>query len=202
MYKRQVQRPIKSVPELKGSEPSTIEIMVSGPDTRGDPLYEKILSIIQEAEKSVTIVTPYFIPDEVLQRSLMVKARSGKSVRLLIPRRSNHPITDLARNDFLRELSEAGVEILLFNDGMMHGKVVLVDEDIAMTGSANIDLRSLFVNYELGAFFYSQKEIGEITSWVDELCQSTEPFTDTDEKEQPLLKSIAEDLSRLIAPLL
>jgi len=200
--KGEVQRPIKSVPEFQGSEPSTIEIMVSGPDTRGDPLYEKILSIIQEAEKSVTIVTPYFIPDEVLQRSLMVKARSGKSVRLLIPKRSNHPITDLARNDFLRELSEAGVEILLFNDGMMHGKVILVDEDIAMTGSANIDLRSLFVNYELGAFFYSQKEIGEITSWVDELCQSTEPFTDTDENEQPLLKSIAEDLSRLIAPLL
>ncbi len=85
---------------------------------------------------------------------------------------------------------------------MLHGKVVLVDKHIAMTGSANIDLRSLFVNYELGAFFYSEKEISEITSWVDELCQSTEPFTDTDEDNQPLLKSIAEDMSRLITPLL
>ncbi len=200
--KGEAPRPIKSVPEYQGADPSTIEIMVSGPDTRGDPLYEKILSIIQEAEKCVTIVTPYFIPDEVLQRSLMVKARSGKSVRLLIPKRSNHPVTDLARNHFLRELSEAGVEILLFNAGMLHGKVVLVDKHIAMTGSANIDLRSLFVNYELGAFFYSEKEISEITSWVDELCQSTEPFTDTDEDNQPLLKSIAEDMSRLITPLL
>lgn len=200
--KGEAPREIETVPEYQGTDPSTIEIMVSGPDTRGDPLYEKILSIIQEADETVTIVTPYFIPDEVLQRSLMVKARSGKSVRLLIPKRSNHPITDLARNHFLRELSEAGVEILLFNSGMLHGKVVLVDQQIAMTGSANIDLRSLFVNYELGAFFYSEKEIAEITNWVDELCKNTEPFTDTDEDGQPLLKSVAEDISRLITPLL
>ncbi len=195
-------RPVITVPEYTGPDPSTIEIMVSGPDTRGDPLYEKILSIIQEAEKSVTIVTPYFIPDEVLQRSLMVKARSGKSVRLLIPQRSNHPVTDLARKHFLRELHEAGVQILLFNAGMLHGKVVLVDQKIAMTGSANIDLRSLFVNYELGAFFYSQKEIREISDWIDELCRSTDIFEENLEKRQPLLPSIAEDISRLITPLL
>jgi len=195
-------RPIKTVPEYKGPNPSTIEIMVSGPDTRGEPLYEKILSIIQEAEKSVTIVTPYFIPDEVLQRSLMVKARSGKSVKLLIPKRSNHPVTDLARNHFIRELCEAGVEILLYNAGMLHGKVALVDRKVAMTGSANIDLRSLFVNYELGAFFYSEKEIEEISEWVDELSQSADVYRETPEDRQPLLKSIAEDLSRLITPLL
>lgn len=200
--KESVPRKIIPVKEYPGPKPSTIEIMVSGPDTRGDPLYEKILSIIQEAEQSVTIVTPYFIPDEVLQRSLMVKARSGKHVRLLIPKRSNHPVTDLARNHFLRELSEAGVDILLFNAGMLHGKVILVDQKIAMTGSANIDLRSLFVNYELGAFFYSEKEIGEITNWIRELCKNTEPFTDTNEDDQPILKAIAEDISRLITPLL
>ena len=74
--------------------------MASGPDTRGDPLYEKILSVIQEANHFVTIVTPYYIPDEVLQRSLMVKARSGKQVKLVIPKKSNHPVTDLARKTF------------------------------------------------------------------------------------------------------
>ena len=95
-----------------GPDASEIEIMASGPDTRGDPLYEKILSVIQEADHFVTIVTPYYIPDEVLQRSLMVKARSGKQVKLVIPKKSNHPVTDLARKHFLRELAEAGVKVL------------------------------------------------------------------------------------------
>jgi cardiolipin synthase len=180
----------------------TIEIMASGPDTQGDPLYEKILSIIQEADTSVTIVTPYYIPDEVLQRSLVVKARSGKTVQLLVPKKSNHPITDLARNPFLRELAEAGVEILLYAAGMMHGKAILVDDSIAMTGSANIDLRSLFVNYELGAFFYHPEDIAHIASWIDDLKTGSERLADLPVEKPSLLRSTAEDLSRLITPLL
>ncbi len=195
-------REIKLVEEHPDPETSTIEIMASGPDTRGDPLYEKILSIIQEADKSVTIVTPYYIPDEVLQRSLIVKARTGKSVCLVVPKKSNHPVTDLARTHFLRELSEAGVEILLHGPGMLHGKAILVDGEIAMTGSANIDLRSLFVNYELGAFFYSEPDIEEISSWIHGLKANTESYSDTSSEKRPLLKSIAEDISQLLTPLL
>ena len=176
--------------------------MASGPDTRGDPLYEKILSVIQEADHFVTIVTPYYIPDEVLQRSLMVKARSGKQVKLVIPKKSNHPVTDLARKHFLRELAEAGVEVLLYRAGMLHGKAIIVDGSVAMTGSANIDLRSLFVNYELGAFLYGDNDIRAIQDWIDELLLSSESFNDTHQDDPPFLKAIAEDTCRLLAPLL
>ena len=193
-------REIKPVEEYRGPELSTIEIMASGPDTLGDPLYEKILSIIQEADTSVAIVTPYYIPDEVIQRSLIVKARTGKSVKLLIPKKSNHPVTDLARASFLRELSEAGVEVLLYTSGMLHGKAILVDNTIAMTGSANIDLRSLFVNYELGAFFYDNGDIQAISNWIQELSTDAEPFHESEKRS--FLRSTAEDLSRLVTPLL
>jgi cardiolipin synthase len=195
-------REIKAVEEYQGTELSTIEIMASGPDTLGDPLYEKILSIIQEADTSVTIVTPYYIPDEVIQRSLIVKARTGKSVKLLIPKKSNHRITDLARNSFLRELSEAGAEVLLYAPGMLHGKAILVDDTIAMTGSANIDLRSLFVNYELGAFFYDHGDIQAIANWIQELSAHAESFQEFDAEKHSFLRLTAEDLSRLVTPLL
>lgn len=185
-----------------GPDASEIEIMASGPDTRGDPLYEKILSVIQEADHFVTIVTPYYIPDEVLQRSLMVKARSGKQVKLVIPKKSNHPVTDLARKHFLRELAEAGVKVLLYRSGMLHGKAIMVDGSIAMTGSANIDLRSLFVNYELGAFLYGDNDIQAIQDWIDELLISSESFDETNHNDPPFLKAIAEDTCRLLAPLL
>ena len=195
-------RPIKPIVFPQPDISKTIEIMASGPDTHGDPLYEKILSIIQEADTSVTIVTPYYIPDEVLQRSLVVKARTGKAVQLLVPKKSNHPITDLARNPFLRELTDAGVDVLLYAAGMMHGKAILVDDSIAMTGSANIDLRSLFVNYELGAFFYHTDDIAQIASWIDDLKAGSERMSDLPVEKPSLIRSTAEDLSRLITPLL
>lgn len=191
-----------NIPPKKTPHSSSIEIMASGPDTEGDPLYEKIISVIQEAQQSITIVTPYYIPDEVLQRSLIVKARSGKHVTLIVPRKSNHRITDLARALYLRELVEADVNVMLYMDGMVHGKMILVDDEIAMTGSANVDLRSLFVNYEIGAFFYAHSDLYEFNKWIQERLNSSLPYAQVYNKPRSLLRETAEDLSRLLTPLL
>lgn len=181
---------------------SAIEIMASGPDTPGDPLYEKILLTIQEAKKSVTIVTPYFIPDEVLQRSLIVKARTGKQVNILVPFKSNHRVTDLARAYFLRELIEAGANVRLYLPGMNHGKVLMVDDTIAMTGSANLDFRSLFVNYEIGAFFYNEKDIDAFKEWISTMMAHSGAYEDVIAENRSFLRELAEDISRLLTPLL
>ncbi|MEM9158947.1 MAG: phospholipase D-like domain-containing protein [Verrucomicrobiota bacterium] len=101
-------KPIPRIENIDAPDKKVIEIMASGPDTQGDPIYEKILSVIQEAEEEIIIATPYFLPDEVLLRSLMVKARTGKQVTIIVPKRSNHRITDLARSHYIRELLEAG----------------------------------------------------------------------------------------------
>ncbi|MBK1876300.1 phospholipase D-like domain-containing protein [Pelagicoccus mobilis] len=194
-----IQQP--TLPPVEGGT-STIEIMASGPDTPDDPLYEKVLASIQDAEHSVTIVTPYFIPDEVLLRTLSVKARSGKAVRLIVPKKSNHRITDLARKHFLHELAGAGVQILAYEPEMLHGKAMLVDEKMAMTGSANMDLRSLFVNFEVAAFFYSPQDIDEVKSWIQDVSSRCTQLKKEDLVRQRYLKGLAEDLSRLIAPLL
>ncbi|MDQ8204462.1 phospholipase D-like domain-containing protein [Pelagicoccus sp. SDUM812003] len=181
---------------------STIEIMASGPDTTGDPLYEKVLSSIQEAEESIKIVTPYFILDDVLLRSLIVKARTGKQVTLIVPRKSNHRLADLARIHFLRELYQAGVKILAYEEVMMHAKALLIDDKIAMTGSANMDLRSLFMNYEVAAFLYSRPETSAMAEWIQSLEENCTPLGADELAHKKRLKGIAEDLSQLIAPLL
>src|SRR6185369_14942340 len=87
--------PVEAVSQTRG--PADLQIVASGPDVPGDPLYEGILAMMHEAERSIWIVTPYFLPDEVLLRSLKVKAHAGCKVTLILPARSNHPITDLAR---------------------------------------------------------------------------------------------------------
>jgi cardiolipin synthase A/B len=182
--------------------PSDLQIVASGPDVPGDPLYEGIVSMIQEAKRSICIVTPYFIPDDVLLRSLIVKARAGCTITLILPAKSNHPVTDFARRHYLRELQLAGARVLLFRPGMLHAKAVIVDHAIGLLGSPNFDLRSLFVNFEIGVFVHSPSDVAAMAAWADELaalCHESKPDR---KRGHRLFGNIAEDLSRLLAPLL
>jgi cardiolipin synthase len=179
-----------------------LQVVASGPDVPGDPLYEGIVSMIQEADKSIWIVTPYFIPDEVLLRSLIVKARSGKDVTLITPRSSNHPIADFARRHYVRELQRAGARVLLWAPGMLHSKAMIVDDNVALLGSPNFDLRSLFVNFEIGVLVHSTEQVAQIKAWATTLaahCHAPKPER---KKKHRLVGNIVEDLSRLLAPLL
>jgi cardiolipin synthase len=183
--------------EMRGS--SELQVVASGPDVKGDPLYEGIVAMIQEAEKSIWIVTPYFIPDDVLLRSLIVKARAGKQVTLIVPAHSNHPITDFARHYYTRELRLAGARILHYTAGMLHAKAVVVDDRAGLVGSANFDLRSLFVNFEIGVFAYSAPDVAALKAWMVDLTAHCQPAP---ERRRGMTGNVVEDLSRLLAPLL
>jgi len=180
-----------------------LQVVASGPDVPGDPLYEGIVAMIQEAEHNIWIVTPYFIPDDVLQRSLIVKARAGCQVTLIVPAQSNHRITDFARRYYTRELHRAGARVMLYRGGMLHAKAVIVDDRTALLGSPNFDLRSLFVNFEIGVLVHSRTEVRAMKSWVDEvLLQCHEARSEPGSGRRRLLGNVAEDMSRLLAPLL
>jgi len=83
-----------------------------------------------------------------------------------VPDTSDHYIIDIARNGFLRQLQEEGIEIYLFKNRMLHAKAVLVDDAFVVMGSANFDERSFFYNYETTAFFYNQRQIADIEEWM------------------------------------
>jgi cardiolipin synthase len=192
--------PPECVSEVRGT--SELQVVASGPDVPGDPLYEGIVSMIQEAKESIWIVTPYFIPDDVLLRSLIVKARSGKDVTLITPRSSNHPVADFARRHYVRELQRAGANVLLFGSGMLHSKAMVVDDTVALLGSPNFDLRSLFVNFEIGVLVHSGPDVTAIKSWAVDLAQRCQPPKPERKRKGRIIGNVAEDLSRLLAPLL
>jgi cardiolipin synthase len=189
--------PAETAPAVGDSE---LQVVASGPDVEGDPLYEGILSIIQEATRQVWIVTPYFIPDEVLFRTLVLKARSGVQVRLVVPARSDHRIVDFARRHYLRELAAAGAEILFYGPGMNHAKLILVDERISLMGSANLDLRSLFVNFEVGVLTFSPADAHATAAWMREVFTRCRPMPEL--RRRRFFPTLGEELSRLLAPLL
>ncbi len=189
-----------SVVDSRGE--SELQVVASGPDVPGDPLYEGIVAMIQRTDRSIWIVTPYFIPDDVLLRSLVVKARSGADVTLIIPARSNHPLVDLARRHYVRELREAGAHVLLFAPGMLHSKAVIVDDCVALLGSANFDLRSLFVNFEIGVFVHTAADVQVMKAWALELTRHCHESKPRPAKKFHPFGNLLEELSRLLAPLL
>ena len=179
-----------------------LQVVASGPDVPGDPLYEGILTMVHEAKHSLVIVTPYFIPDEVLMRSLIVKARAGRAVTLLVPAKPNHILADLARRHALRALHAAGVAVRLVGPGMMHSKGLIVDDRLALFGSANLDPRSLFVNFEIDVFVHSRPEVLAMKAWADDLHHHSHAFRPERPRGFAPLRDFAEEVSRLLAPLL
>ena len=173
------------------------QIVASGPDVLGDPLYDVLLSAINDAKSSIQIVTPYFIPDESLTKALELAVKRGVDIHVILPRRSNHYMADLARGSFIRELIAMGVEFDFF-PRMIHAKAVLVDHTFAVLGSANFDMRSLLLNYELGIAIYSDEVSHSLAEWIlkirDETTQGIE--------KAGLWRELAEGVGRVLGPML
>ncbi len=137
----------------------------SGPDFHEDILHALLISSAFHAEQRLLLATPYFVPDEGLIEALLLAAKRGVQVTLALPRRSNHRLADWARGRAVRELAENGVDVRLV-PAMLHAKAVVVDDVLALCGSANLDSRSLFINYEAMAAFYGQTEIAWLADWI------------------------------------
>lgn len=142
------------------------QLLPSGPDQADDTLYELLVDACFNAQRRILALTPYFVPDPTLLMAFTLAARRGVVVDLVLPRRSNHRLADLARPAALRELLDAGARIWLAPT-MLHAKLVVVDRTVALAGSLNLDARSLFLNYEMMVAFYDPDAIERFTAWGD-----------------------------------
>lgn len=185
-------------PTSRSPGDAIVQVVASGPDVDGDPLYESLLSLIFFARERVWIVTPYFVPDEMLIRALILAVRRGVDVRLIVPWRSNHPIVDLAREGYIRELHEAGARVLMYRPTMLHAKALVFDDRLAMIGSPNMDYRSFFLNYEVALYIFSPPRVAETSRWAERLMAGSIRY----EPKRGGVREIAENVLRLLSPLL
>ncbi len=192
-------KPVTDTPALDqlddGPDSGTALLIASGPDQLDDTLYALLVSSCFSAQTRVLAITPYFVPDPVLLMALTLAARRQVAVDLIMPRRSNHLLADLARHPALRELTAAGGRVWLV-PGMVHAKAVLVDADLALVGSANLDERSLFLNYELMVAFFEPSEVARFAGWIERQRGVAQLYRGS---RPGLLREMAEGLVRWLA---
>lgn len=184
----------------RGSVP--VQIVSSGPDTPWAPIKLSYLKMIHEAEESVYIQSPYFVPDESVRDALIMAARSGVDVRIMIPDKPDHPFVHWVSLSYLCELLPAGVKGYMYGSGFIHAKTAVVDGRIVSIGSANWDIRSFELNFETNAVLYS-KEMASVQkeAFLDDLSRCIE-VTEAGCEGRTLLVRFRMFVSRLFAAIL
>lgn len=172
-----------------------VQFVPSGPDQIEDTVHALLVDACYRAERRIVAVTPYFLPDQTLETALRLAARRGVKVTLYLPRESNHHLADFARSRSLRDLAAAGAEIRLL-PFMAHAKAFVVDDALAISGSVNLDLRSLLLNHESAVVFYDAPQIRWFALWIDALGSDSSAF---DATPPSLLRDFAEGLVLTLA---
>lgn len=156
-YATRATRPPRRVVTEPPAEPYA-QLIASGPDQADDTVHNLLVTACFKARRHILAVTPYFVPGEALLMALTLAAKRDVVVDLILPAHSNHLLADFVRHRALRTLAAAGGRVWL-TPYMLHAKAMVFDEELAMSGSANLDARSMFLNYELVAAFYAPADI-------------------------------------------
>lgn len=146
----------KYFPERPQFDGIRTQIVSSGPDTQWKNVRNGYFKMINEAESHVFLTTPYFVPDDGIFEALRVAALAGLDVRIIIPGNPDHFFVYWASMSYLGELLEAGVKVYQYERGFIHAKVLTIDGTVASVGSANMDIRSFDLNFEVNAFMYDE----------------------------------------------
>lgn len=185
-----------------GRGDSGVQIVSSGPDSKWPSVKDGYLKMISEAKERIYIETPYFIPDDALLEALRLAGISGLDVRIMIPDKPDHPFVYWASLSYIGELLQSGVKCYTYGKGFLHSKVVIMDDFVSSVGTANMDIRSFDLNFEVNAFIYDRdinKQLGDKFIEDIELCREIRL---EDYRKRSNIVKIKESFSRLLSPIL
>ncbi|PGT80697.1 MULTISPECIES: cardiolipin synthase [Bacillaceae] len=183
-------------------ETGGVQLIAGGPDNKWDVIKNLFFSMIISAKESIWIASPYFIPDEDILTALKVAALSGIDVRLLVPERPDKKIVYHASRSYFPELLDAGVKVYEYKKGFLHSKIVIVDYELASIGTANMDMRSFHLNFEVNAFLYRTGSTQKLVdAYMNDIDLSREIIMEEFAKRSFAIK-LFESAARLMSPLL
>ncbi|MBP1638051.1 MAG: phospholipase D/Transphosphatidylase [Bacteroidetes bacterium] len=192
----------KYFPEPEKFQENLIQFISSGPDTDWKAIMQGIASSIMSAEKYVYIHTPYFMPNDLMAGCIQMAALSGTEIRLMIPEKSDAPLSDLSSSSYLGEMMEAGVRIFIYKKGFLHSKAIVMDDRLSIIGSTNMDDRSFDQNFEANAFIYDTDTALRLKELFMEDLEKCEELTYEVWNNRKHRQKLKESFARLFSPLM
>ena len=178
-----------------------VQLIPSGPDNPSEPIHRANLTGIHAADKRVWLTTPYFVPTAPALYALTSAAMRGLDVRIMIPKKSDSHLVNLAARSYFDTLLKAGVRIFEYQPRMLHTKALIVDDSFAILGSANFDTRSFQTNFEMSMAVHETEIVKALEAvWNEDAGQSTE--VDKNAPKPRFMRRLGEGTARLCAPLL
>ncbi|MGE7984379.1 cardiolipin synthase [Solibacillus sp. NPDC093137] len=181
---------------------AALQIISSGPDTEWEVIKNNYLHLITNAKKYVYIQSPYFIPDESFFDAIRIAALSGLDVRIMIPNKPDHMFVYWATYSYVGPLVEAGAKVYHYEKGFIHAKMIVVDDEIASVGTANIDVRSFSLNFEVNALLYDRVLAHRLAEIFESDILDCSELTFELYKNRSSFIKFKESISRLLSPIL
>ena len=193
-------RPLFPEPSYSGD--IVAQALPSGPGRRQDAFRDVILSAINEANDRILMVTPYLIPDPATLLALVLRARAGIAVDVIVPEKTNSFLVNAAAKSVFEELLEAGAKVHLHRKGLLHVKAMTIDDELTIFGSGNFDRRSFRLNYELNLLAHGRPVTATLRTTLEHYLQDCRPLYDKELKDRPWIQKLADDTAKLVSPLL
>lgn len=181
---------------------TAMQIVSSGPEDDIQAIKMGFIKMISQAKHSIYIQTPYFIPDNSVHEVLKIAALSGIEVHIMIPCKPDHPFVYRATEYFAKDIIEYGAHVYIYEDGFFHSKVLIVDNEVASIGSANMDVRSFKLNFEINAFIYDSTIAEELLANFNQDLSKSMQVDAEYFQNQSRWRKFKQYFSRLLSPIL
>jgi cardiolipin synthase len=187
---------------VSGSGKSIVSPLPSGPDQPFNASAHAFFAGIMSARRRCFVTTPYFVPDEPTIRALITAVKGGVDVRIMLPARTDVRLVAMAARSYYRQLVQAGVRLFEYQPSMLHAKTMVVDERWGIVGSANVDMRSFRLNFEVGAIVFDQELARELSQRFMAELDASQEITDASLSRIGLGSRLVQGSARLLSPLL
>jgi cardiolipin synthase A/B len=192
----------KYFPKIELRENKYVQINASGPDWELASIMDSFFLGINSAKNNIRIVTPYFIPNDSILQAILMAARSGIDVEIMLPMKSDSWIVQSASMSLLESLLKSNIKVYFYTKGFVHSKVLTVDNYFSSVGTANMDMRSFDLNYEVNTYMYNSELANELNQQFEEDKKECIEIGLEDWQKRTLGKKLLESVARLLAPIL
>jgi cardiolipin synthase len=182
--------------------PVVLQAMPSGPARKPLAILQLLLAIIYAARRELIVTTPYFVPDDSLLAALVSAAHRGVAVTIVLPEKNDSRLVDYASRAVFEDLLDAGVTIAKFRGGLLHTKSITVDGEFCLFGSVNLDMRSLWLNFEISLLVYNRDLTTQIRELQSGYISDSDLLDVSGWKQRPFARRLLENVTHLAAPLL